>query len=512
MIKFGRFLAIIMIALVALPFSAQETLTLTPLDTYQHGGFDEGAAEIAAYDAGSQRLFVTNAELATIDILDMSEPTNLTLFAQIDISELGSGVNSVATFDGLVAAAIQAEEVDTNGVVAFYDVDGNLLSTVEAGALPDMVTFTPDGSKVLAANEGEPNDDYTIDPLGSITIIDISAGVESATAITVTFEGIEIPDNVRIYGPNATPAQDLEPEYIAISPDGTTAYISLQENNALAILDIESATITAIVGLGFKDHSLAGNELDAGKDDGVINITNWSVLGMYQPDGIATYEVDGNVYIVTANEGDTRDYDGYSEEGEIGESAIDEAFPDLATLSTETAILGLGIVESTGDTDGDGDLDVLYIPGARSFSIWASDGTLIWDSGAQFEEITAEALPDDFNSTNDENGDFDGRSDNKGPEPEGVTIGVIDGVTYAFIVLERIGGVMIYDITDPTAPTFVTYSNNRDFAGDAEAGTAGDLAPESSVFVSAMDSPTGTNLLIVTNEVSGTTTVFEISN
>ncbi|MEL6525364.1 MAG: bifunctional metallophosphatase/5'-nucleotidase, partial [Chloroflexota bacterium] len=218
----------------------------------------------------------------------------------------------------------------------------------------------------------------------------------------------------------------------------------------------------------------------------------------------------GEVYIVTANEGDTRDYDGYSEEGEIGESDIDAESVDIETLATEDAILGLGITEANGDTDGDGDIDVLYIPGARSFSIWAADGTLVYDSGADFEQITAELLPDDFNSTNDENGDFDGRSDNKGPEPEAVEIGVIDGVPYAFIVLERVGGIMVYNIADPTAPEYVTYVNTRDFSGNAEEGTAGDLAPEDAVFVPADQSPTGTNILIVTYEVSGSTTIFEI--
>ena len=511
MAKLTRFLVLILILSISFSLTAQDNLTLTPIATFTHGGFDEGAAEISAYDVGSQRLFVTNAELATIDILNLSDPANPTLFAQIDISELGNGVNSVSTFDGLVAAAIEADESTDNGVVAFYDVDGNLLGSVEAGALPDMLTFTPDGTKVIVANEGEPNDDYTVDPLGSITIIDVSAGVEMATTSTITFEGVEIPDNVRIFGPDATAEQDLEPEYITVSPDGTTAYVSLQENNALAVVDIEMMRITAVLGLGYKDHSLAGNELDAGNDDGMINIANWAVLGMYQPDGIASYDVDGVTYIVTANEGDTRDYDGYSEEGEIGESAIDENFPDLDSLLSEEAILGLGLVESTGDTDGDGDLDEIYIPGARSFSIWSADGTLVYDSGSEFERITAAQYPDDFNSTNDENGDFDGRSDNKGPEPEGVTIGEIDGTIYAFIVLERIGGVMVYDISDPTAPSFVNYTNNRDFSGDAEAGTAGDLGPESAVFVSAMDSPNGEYLLIVTNEVSGTTTIYTIT-
>lgn len=508
-----RLLLLVLMAVLTIvaPLSAQDTLNLELLGRYTHGGFDEGASEIAAYDPASQTLFVTNAEFNTIDLLDMSDPANLTLISQIDISELGDGINSVAFHGGVLAAAIEADPAQEPGLVAFFTPEGELLSTVPTGALPDMVTFTPDGSKVITANEGEPNDDYTVDPLGGVTIIDISSGIQNATAISITFEGVDVPEDVRVFGPGTTPAQDLEPEYVAVSPDSSTAYVTLQEANAVAIIDITNASVSAVVALGFKDHSLPGNELDAGNDDGVINITNWPVFGMYQPDAIAAYVVDGLVYLVTANEGDTRDYDGYSEEGEIGESEIDPDFPGLAELLTEEAILGLGIVESTGDTDGDGDLDVLYVPGARSFSIWsAADGSLVYDSGADFEMITAERLPDDFNSTNDENGDFDGRSDNKGPEPEGVTLGMINGSIYAFIVLERIGGVMIYDVSDPMAPVFAGYSTSRDFSGDAEAGTAGDLGPEASIFISAEVSPIGEPLLVVTHEISATTVVYAI--
>lgn len=498
-----------------MPFSAQEQdedhFGLTPISTFTHGSFDEGAAEIAAYDVVSQRLFVTNAEFDAIDVLDIQDASNPELIRRLDISAYGSSVTSVAAFDGLVAATIVGEAVDADGTVVFYDFDGMMIHRVTVGVLPDMVVFSPDGTRVLTANEGEPNDDYSVDPLGSISIINLGNGIDNATVTTLDFEGIEIPEGVRIFGPNASAAQDIEPEYIAISPDGTTAFVSLQENNALAVIDIANEVITDVIALGYKDHLLADNALDGGKDDGIINIANWPLLGLYQPDGIAAYEVGGAVYVVTANEGDTRDYDGYSEESEIGEARIDAAFPDLDTLTTEAALLGLGIVESMGDTDGDGDLDRLYIPGARSFSIWSSTGELVYDSGADFERIIAEMYPDDFNSSNDENGDFDGRSDNKGPEPESVTIGEIDGTVYAFIVLERMGGIMVYDITDPQAPVFVNYTNNRDFSGDPEAGLAGDLGPESSVFIPADNSPTGTNLLVVSNEVSGTTTIFEIT-
>lgn len=503
-------LLLVLVTMIAGSAYAQEGVTLTVLGTYGHGAFDEGASEIAAYDPVSRTVYVVNGESETIDMLDISDPTAPTLKGQIDVTAVGASPNSVAVHNGIVAVAIEADPSQDPGYVAFYTPDGTLISSVQVGALPDMLTFTPDGTKVLTANEGEPSDDYTVDPEGSVSIIDISGGVENATVTTAGFAGITVDAAVRLYGPNPTPELNLEPEYIAVSPDSATAYVTLQEANALGVVDLMTGTVTAVVPLGFKDHSQPGNELDAGGDDGAINIANWPVFGMYQPDAIATYTVGDQLYLVTANEGDTREYDGYSEEGELGETPVDEAFPNLAEITTEAAILGLEIVTSTGDTDGDGDLDQLYIPGARSFSIWAADGTLVYDSGADFERITGEAYPDDFNSTNDENGDFDGRSDNKGPEPEGVALGVIGERTYAFIVLERIGGVMVYDITDPMAVSFVSYTNNRDFSGDAEAGTAGDLGPEGVLFIAAADSPTGANLLVVTNEISGTTTIYEV--
>lgn len=499
------------------------TLTLTVIGTYQTGIFDEGAAEIVAYDPATRRLFVTNSDANGVDILDISDPTTPTLVINVALDAYGDGINSVAVHNGIVAASIANEEVDGNGQVVFMNTDGQIITAVEVGILPDMVTFTPDGSKVLTANEGEPSDDYATDPEGSVSLIDISGGLEALTQDNVTLisftdfntdgaRAAELPAEVRIYGPNATVAQDLEPEYIAISPDGTTAFVILQENNALAVIDIASASITAIVALGYKDFSIEGNGIDASNDDDGINIATHPVRAWYLPDAIAAFEANGMAYLISANEGDSRDYDGFSEEADLGELTLDpEAFPNAAELQDEAVAGGLEVTSVNGDTDGDGDYDAVYGFGARSFSIWDTAGNLIFDSGDDFEQITAMLLPEEFNSTNDENGSFEDRSDNAGPEPEGVTVGTIDGVLYAFIIAERIGGVFAYDISDPSAPVFVTYVNNRDFSGDPAAGTAGDLAPECVIFISAEDSPTGSPLLVIANEVSGSTTIYQIT-
>nr|WP_235927138.1 choice-of-anchor I family protein [Gloeocapsopsis dulcis] len=316
---------------------ASDAISLAPIGTYETGIFDESAAEIVQYDPGTQRLFVVNANQATVDVLDISDPTNIQALDSISSTAFGGIANSVTIFNGVIAIAVEDENTQLPGKAVFFDVDGNFLSSVEVGALPDMITFTPDGSKVLVANEGEPNDDYTIDPEGSVSIIDVSGGFENLTQDNVTTADFRayndrcaelIAAGVRIFGPNATVAQDLEPEYIQVSADSTTAWIALQENNALGVLDIASGEITDILPLGFKDHSLPGNGLDVSDRDGAINIANWSIYGMYQPDGFATYEVNGETYIVTANEGDARDYDGYSEEARIKDLVLDPvAFP-----------------------------------------------------------------------------------------------------------------------------------------------------------------------------------------
>jgi len=516
-------LVVLMLAMGAIANAQDGAITLNPLGTYETGIFDEGVQEIGAYDAESQRLFVTNADANRIDVLDISDPANPTLINDFTLDAFGDSINSVAVKNGVVAIAVEGPAVDSEGTLVFTDVDGDVLSSVTVGVLPDMVTFTPDGRFVLTANEAEPNDDYTIDPEGTVSIIDISGGVDSLSddaVTTVRFVDFnadaaradELPGDVRIFGPDATVAQDLEPEYVAVSPDSSRAFVSLQENNAVAVIDIADGSVISILALGFKDYSVDGNGIDASNEDGEVNIRPVPVFGMYQPDALASYEVDGTVYFVTANEGDARDYDSFSEEARIGDEEValdEEAFPNAAELKDETNLGRLLITTTLGDTDGDGDFDMLYNYGARSFTIFTAGGDLVFDSGNEFETITADLVPEAFNSQGTADS-FDNRSDDKGPEPEGIVLGEVDGTSYAFIGLERIGGVMVYDITDPTAPAFVQYINNANLDGSAEERTAGDVGPEGLVFISAEDSPVGTPLLAVTNEVSGSTTIYEI--
>jgi 2',3'-cyclic-nucleotide 2'-phosphodiesterase (5'-nucleotidase family) len=503
--------------------TGSDAFTLTPLSTFHTGVFDEGAAEIVAYDAMTQRLFYTNADANSVGIILITDPANPTGDGEIDLAPYGDGVNSLAVYDGLLAVAVQAEAVDGAGTVALFNTTTlELVATYTVGVLPDMLTFTEDGTMILTANEGEPSDDYTIDPEGSVSIIDLSAGAAAGTVAEVTFTAFNdqlaelTASGVRIFGPGATVAQDLEPEYITVV--GDRAYVSLQENNALAVVDINTATVLEIQPLGYKDHSLPGNGFDASNRDDTINITTHPTLGMYQPDAIASFTVNGTGYIVTANEGDARDYDTFSEEERVGGLVLDSlAYPDRDSLQANEALGRLLSTTATGDTDGDGDIDQIYSYGARSFSIFDLNGNLVYDSGDEFEQITAALLPPDFNSNNDENDSFDARSDDKGPEPEAVTVVTTDSAVYALIGLERVGGVMVYDITDPTAATFVSYANNRDFgvtaqlSDDSSNPRAGDLGVEDVKFISATDSPNGRELVVTANEVSGTVSIFAVN-
>jgi hypothetical protein len=379
-----------------------------------------------------------------------------------------------------------------------------------------MVTFTGSGDFALVANEGEPQGYCAgdVDPEGSVSVIDLRSGVRRATVRTAGFGGFDAATlraaGVRIYGPGATAAQDLEPEYITTSTNGRTAWVSLQEANALATIDVRSARVTAIAPLGTKDHLVASNAIDPSDRDGGIHIGTWPVKGLYEPDAVASYAVKGKSYVVTANEGDTRDYPCYGEEARVSTLTLDPtAFPNAAALKANAALGRLTV--TTTSPQGPAGYTELQVPGARSISVRDARGGLVWDSGDALERLVAERDPGVFNANHDATASFDTRSDNKGPEPEGVDLGRLKGRTYAFVGLERVSAIAVFDVTDPAAGRVAGYASNRDETGSAPAGTAGDLGPEGVHFIDAEDSPTGQPLLVVGNEVSGTTTIWGVS-
>lgn len=476
-----------------LPNPNEEASTFTLISSTSIVG--EGAAEISAFDPGTQRLFVTNTASLQIEVFNLSNPSLPVFLTAINISSFGRGVQSVDVSDGKLAAAILGFTKTDNGkVVIFNTSDYSVVKEITVGALPDMVKYSYDGKYIVTANEGEPNSDYTIDPVGSISIIRVFQNYAVTTTDFSGFAGQEASlktKGFRRFGPNASFAQDIEPEYVTISANSKTAWVSLQENNAIAEVNLPAGNITKIMPLGFKDFSQTQNAIDASdRPAGTIFQSTWPVKGMYLPDAIAVYEKTGTPYIFSANEGDSRDYPPfYSEETRVKDITLDPtAFPNVATLRTDANLGRLKITNALGDTDHDGDFDELYAYGGRSFSVWnGNNGQQVFDSRNELDNkcLAAGYYADD-------------RSDDKSVEPESITLGYVGNKAIAFIGMERSNSVAIYNINNPSNPAFIKL---------LQTGTG----PEGLLFIPSTQSPSGKSLLVVSCETDGTVKVYQVN-
>ncbi|GAA1366703.1 choice-of-anchor I family protein [Brevibacterium luteolum] len=540
---------------------------LSVLGSHRADIFDAGAAEIVAHYAAKQQTLVVNAEAGTVQVLDSSDPEKPTAVTELKTAGMSSAdgasvpagavANSVAVrADGLAAVALEAPTKTDDGWVGFFDLSGDEpkpLGAVRAGALPDSVVFDDEGTHAVIANEGEPAEDYSVDPEGTVSVVALPEAVQAPgqedvkTADFRAFEGDALPEGVRVFGgredagtgtPKHPVSENLEPEYSTVI--GGKAYVTLQEANAIAVVDLASATTEKLMPLGTQDVSEV--PFDVSNKDDKINRANWPVQSFLQPDTIRSIEIGGRDYLLTANEGDTRDWDGYSEEirvkdlgsekkglAPICESVVEGVTnPDgspmtIEDLQKEENLGRLTITKADGLNEDGSCYETIYGVGGRSFSIFDTDGKQVFDSADDFERITAEVLPKNFNSNNSES-NFDNRSDDKGPEPEAIEVGQIGEKTYAFIGMERIGGIFVYDITDPAKSEYVTYLNNRNFAVQPEdnVAEAGDSGPESIVFVpsAALKSDGAATageagnagMLIVGNEVTGSTTFYAVDS
>lgn len=494
-------------------------IQLNYITSFDPSGSNNSTCEVVVYDSASKRLFTSSAITGMLDIVSFANPASPSLIKSVDINSYG-GITSVAVKNGIVAVASPDSIEQNDGKVLFFDVNGTFQKQVTVGALPDNVSFTPDGKKVLTANEGQPSDDYTVDPEGSVSIIDISggiAGLSQSNVKTLDFKSFNanevalIASGVRKTKSTSTLSQDFEPEYITTNSSSTKAWVTLQENNAIGEIDLQNGTITGIWPLGTKDLSLSGKGIDACDNNGEILIANWPVKAYFIPDAIANYTVNGTNYLVTANEGDEKEYGGLNERTTVGAASYkldSAAFPQAAMLKQSHNLGRMRVTALNGDTDNDGDYDEIYCVGTRSFSIWNADSkSLVYDSGDDFEMYTSTApsISPLFNSDH-ENNSKKSRSRAKGPEPEGVTLADISGKKYAFVSLERVGGVMVYDVTSPTAPKFMDYNNSRSVSA-----YTGDHGPETLVYIPGV-AKTDKHYLVVANEISGTLTVFEVQN
>ena len=486
---------------------------------YNSGAMSEdgGSLEIVQYNPASGYAYAVSGlkgKLIAIDLkTSMDGDTVKTLSGtEYDLKALVSrdgfaygDMTSVAVSpDGTkVAAAIQAEGYADRGLAALFacGADGalTLLGTAQVGVQPDMITFADDHT-LLTADEGEPRKGTEgEDPKGSVSIISIGAD-GSMTAVSRGFEQFDSQRDALtkagvLVQKNRLPSADFEPEYIAVA--GKTAYISLQEANAVAALDWKNGRFTGVYAAGFQDYGAVAADLEKNK---AINLKKHpGVSGIRMPDGIAAARIGGKTYVLTANEGDSRsDW-----------ANLDNEIEGKTSPSGKVTLDGKAVWFRSDLWDGlPAGQD--YIFGGRSFSIYQAGRKglqLVYDSGSGFEEVTARTLPKYFNASNDKTS-LDNRSGKKGPEAETITTGTVDGRVYAFIALERIGGVMIYDITDPARASYVNYINSREFAAPVQ----GDVSPEGLCFIPAGKSHTGKALLLAANEVSGTLAVYELQS
>lgn len=453
----------------------------------------EAAAEISAYCEKTKRLFtVNNSGVNQIDVIDITDPTKPMKIGKIDLTAYEGAANSVSVFDGKLAVALESTvNKQGNGkVVVFNTSDYSLIKQVTVGALPDMISFSPDGKYIMTANEGEPNTDYSQDPNGTVSIIETSS-YNVTTLDFASFAGQAEAlkkDGFRISKFAKTSfAQDIEPEYITISDDSKTAWVTLQENNGVAKVDLTSKTITAIYPLGLKDYNTAENAIDVSDSDSKIAFNPWKVKGLYMPDAISHFTVNNTPYFVTANEGDAREYTAYTDVKRMKSMTLDAtAFPDAATLKLDTNLGRLNLVADMGDTDGDGDLDQMVSFGGRSFSIWnGNTGKIVFDSKNDADKKTNELGTYD-----------DKRSDDKGSEPEAVVAAKMGNQDIIFVGLERSDAFMVYDATNPIAPQYLQTVKTGD-------------APEGILFIPASKSPTKRSLLVVSSEGDGSVKIYQ---
>jgi hypothetical protein len=505
---------------------ATNELNLNLLTSYSNGVSGTNSAEIVAFDPTVDRLYIVNSIAGKLDIVNFANPAAPVAITSINLSAYG-GINSIVAHNGVVACAIESVPAQNNGKVVFFDANGVYINQVEVGAMPDMITFNKTFTKILTANEGEPDGTYANDPVGSVSIIDLTPGYASLTNANVTnvgftaYNGQETTlraQGIRVFSTSASVAQDFEPEYIAISDDNTKAYVTLQENNALVTIDLATSAITSLAALGYSSYSAgSGNAMDASDQSGAVLITgNLPIKGAYMPDAMTFKTINGQGLLFTANEGDSREFGSVIDANRISSSTFNNvldatAFPDQSILRNNKFLGRLSALKYSGDTDGDGDYDELHVMGGRSFSIWNPlTGALVYDSKDLIEQITANhpTFGAIFNASNTTGTPaLKNRSDDKGPEPEGVAVATINGSTYAFVALERIGGAMMFNVDVPTSPVFVGYANNR-----STTVSGPDLGAEGIIFISAADSPNNKALLILANEVSSTLSIYQINS
>ena len=510
-----------------------------------------GGGEVVAHynpASGVDRVLVTNSLARTtgvshrVDIYSLAATGVLALEVVADFDPIFGAsatlsVSSVAA-DPLgrgfgVASIIPKDNTTVLGKVAFFDLHtGAVLRVVDVGFHPDAVRFTPDGRRVIVANEGEYTAGAAQAP-GSISIVNLTGSnastdlqLRAPLVATVDFRdglapGVSL-DGLR-FNVTGVPAAErylhVEPEFPVATNE--RAYVTLQENNAIAVVDLEGGAaprISAILPLGTITQRIDASDRDPTNGGlAAINI-NDVVPGLPMPDTIATFLHNGRRLLATANEGDAR-----SDDGDVARAGAANVVDTVAdgpddrifsgSLSDSAGIGRLTISRVDGNLDGDSLVEVPTMIGTRSFTLWSEDGQRVFDSGSMIEEFVRANAPRTFNMNSGTTTAIDTRSDDKGPEPEALAYGQIDGRHYVFVGAERQNGIFQFDVTDLSRVSIVGYFNIVDGV-KVVTGTQY-VSPETIVFVSASDSPTGKPILLVGYEgvepaISGSLAVLEV--
>lgn len=493
----------------------QKGNVLTPVATLQMV-----APEISAYMPEKKMLFVVGGD-KLIEMVSFADEKNPKVESRL---QLDGPATSVTVYGDLVAISMPAEPDHGLGQVQLFRYAEGLIPVASAQRLchlPDMVTFTPDGSKVLVACEGSPSADYNEDPEGGVAILSVEHGASlndyKLTPKVLDFRGLDSlalrKKGVRSPGLQGF-VRSIEPEYITVSKDSKWAWVSLQENNAMAKVDIAAEKIVDVFPLGYVDHSKPGFGLDVKKDE-KVKIKNYPIRGLRQPDGVASFAVGGKTLVLTANEGaSVNDYKAWTDEGTVTDLLADERLDrtvfndDVAPHLKKFTVSLLERCDQQGpDEVPGGKCPYVYGFGTRSVSLFDGEtGRLLWDSGEEMERAFAKLAPDYFNwNSKKDKVKMDSRSPKKGCEPENVTVGEVNGKRYAFVGLERSSGVAVFDLTGVdasarTAPKLV------DLYFDPK-----DRGPEGLLFIPADKSPIyGQALLVVGYEYSKTLTVYRV--
>jgi hypothetical protein len=551
-------------------------VSLTLLGRYSSGQFGVNAAASVAYYGGNKTALIANRHTNRVEVVSLTNPATPQATAQIDASAAAATalnramgkVTAVATFDepdaaldrDRIAITVNGAGVSDNGAVVIYKAaDRSLVTVLQTGVGPKALAFSQDGRFIVTANEGAPAPDYSVDPEGSIGVVDLTPtpvapattappaitvldfrafNVSGVTPIPSTSRETEVPSDVRFSNrpgvtTQSTRAQDLEPE--TVSTLLNRAYVSLQENNAMATVEFSPPRIEFILGLGTKDFNTDTSKLDASDQDMDDVLVKRPVKGFRQPGGLLAYRSANEILLLSANTGAPRMLPGFNETTRAASLTLDTTVFPPADMLQDNAKLGRLLVSaSEGNAPAtttpapgvpqDPDFESILTYGGRSFSIHVSSGFPVFDSGDDFERITLQQLTTNFNSAADANGSGDTRSDDQGPAPKALALGQIEGATFAFIGLSEVGGVMVYalDITLRSG-RFLEYKKDRDFNvvavsnpdgnGDGAPDTnpaVGDLGPTQMVFVPVSAAPTADSLLLVANAVSGTTTIYAV--